>query len=210
MKHRYLEKKLNKNLFKLTFLIKKNNTIPQCVFEKHWIEYRRLDVFSKGKVRHVYNSIISDEKIKIKTDAIIEFSGIEEIWFNDRASANYYLKHIDSIILKEKEILGLLNISDSVGMVGKCHSVIETPCCNPNAVVKIIIMNVRRQGMNINHYRDYWINFHGNLVFRAPESQERHHRIEYCPIDHFFAYKQSKLSFDGIATIQFQSAEAQR
>lgn len=195
--------------FKLVLLIKQHAALSTAAFQQAWLTVRQAQPIALGLKQHVFNQILIDDKMHIKTDAQLDLAGIEELWFDDQAAADAYMQSLQQQLDTPSPLSAYINSEQIIAMGGYCHVIIQSPAGDPAARIKLLLLGMRREGMSQTEYRDYWINHHGKLVSAAPGAQQRHYRVEYCPIEQISDIRLGKPLFDGIATIQFHTAADQ-
>jgi hypothetical protein len=193
--------------FKLAVLLTRNPDLPAESFSPSWLRARGGEAATPGLIRHVYNSVPPNREMKIRTGAAYGFDGIEELWFTDRPAAEAYLAALPDRLSEANAPVALIDPTATVVVGGQCHVIVESPPRQPDASVKLLILNRRRAGMTSAEFGDYWINHHGRLVQAAPGAEDRHRRIEYCPLEPLGGSSFAGVAFDGIATIQFNSPD---
>ena len=191
------------SFFKLAFLLKSKSGTSSNEFAQAWIDLRKDEHARADIVRHVYNAIPPSGVMQIKTGLHYDISGVEEIWFTDRAAAERYLSEFQESIHANSGLTALVEPTDVRVAGGDCHTIVESAARDDDQPIKLLILNTPRRGMEVEAFRDHWINKHGTLVRAAPEADKRHRRIEYCPIDPLAATVFKNSAFDGVATIQF-------
>ncbi|WP_313800896.1 EthD domain-containing protein [Sphingobium sp.] len=188
--------------FKLALLLVRRADLSREAFATAWIKARKAEGNAPGLLRRVYNAIAADGDMPIHTASTFRVDGIEEMWFDSRASADACL----AVIARDMQSGATWELVDRrrvMAVGGNCHLLIETPPRQPDESVKLLLLAVRRAGMTVADFRDYWLHHHGQLAIAAPGAQEYHRRVEYCPIDALSASPFADTSFDGLATIQF-------
>jgi hypothetical protein len=192
-------------LFKLAFLLKSKNGQSSNDFAQAWIGIRKNEYLKSDIVRHVYNAVPPRGDMQIKTGLQYDISGVEEIWFADRSAADVYLRKFQDDIQSDSGLSSLVDPADVRVAGGDCNIIVESEAREDDQPIKLLILNKRQQGMQIEDFRDRWINKHGKLVRAAPNVDKAHLRIEYCPIDQLPVDVFENSAFDGLATIQFHN-----
>ena len=195
--------------FKLVLLIKQHAALATATFQQAWLSARQAQPIAIGLKHHVFNQILIDDKMHIKTDAQLDLAGIEELWFDSQAAADAYIQHLQQQLHADNALSACIAPEQLIAMGGHCHIIIQSTGRDPAERIKILLLGMRREGMSQTEYCDYWINHHGKLVSAAPSAQQRHYRVEYCPIEKISDIRHDQPLFDGIATIQFHSAADQ-
>jgi hypothetical protein len=194
--------------FKIVLLLKNNTSLSPDEFSRSWINARKTDNTTTGLLRQVYNEINLDDEMRIKTEGVFGFSGVEEMWFESREAAFIYISNFQEQLRKDDTFSELIDPAGTVMMGGECSLIISTPQQYPDRRVKIMIFGVRRAGMSDSEYRNYWIEHHGALVRAAPNSYNNQYRVEYCPIKNVETAGFSRTPYDGLASIEFHNPEA--
>jgi hypothetical protein len=193
-------------MIKIVMLLTRKAGLDDAGFTEAWLA-ASPDLVERpaGLIRHVHNRVAAPD-LPIENAPPAPFDAADELWFDDQASADAFFS---SRYWREAWLGARRQLLEKApqGIAGTARLVWERPGARPAKPIKLIVLPVRRSGMTVEAFIEYWTVTHASLALNGPRTRERLRRLEACPQDARLPEGLASAPFDGVGAIQFDTLE---
>lgn len=132
-----------------------------------------------GLARYAQNDLLPVDS-PLETARAQALDGIEEFWFEDRASAEAFLASVHDrpeTLPFESAILG----PASTLHAGPLHIMWQRPPEPQGDALKVIYQSVRKATLTPLEFQKHWLEVHSPLTLQGPTMRQHVQRVEFCP-----------------------------
>lgn len=187
-------------------LLNRNADLDGAKFTEAWLKApSEAGPRPAGLIRHVHNQVAAPD-LPIENAPPAPFDAVDELWFDDQASADAFFssQYYQEAWLGPR---GQLLAIPPQAIAGTPKLVWERPGARPSKPIKLIVLPVRKTGMNFDAFVEYWTVTHASLALNGPLTRERLRRLEACPQNARLPQGLARAPFDGVGAIQFDTLE---
>lgn len=196
---------MNKEPYKVALFLTRDPALPASEFTTRWLG-AGAPAIGEGLLAHTHNAPAMAET-PIENAPPAPFDGVDEYLFTSAAQAQVFLASPafrDGWLAPRLPYLA----GPLAALSGTAWTVWNREGPQASDSVKILTLPVRRTGMAMDEFADYWINRHFPLAISGPGTAERLRQAVTCPADGLALPQLQSAPFDGIGTIVFDSIEA--
>lgn len=191
--------------YKVALFLTRDPAVPAAMFTDRWLDPGGPPV-PAGLRGHFHNAPARAE-VPIENAPPAPFDGVDEYLFDSAAQAEAFF---GSDLFREEwlEPRASLLGPGIAALSGPAHRVWQRPGPPSPGAVKILTLPVRRPGMTMAEFADYWIGHHAGLALASPGVRERLQGLVSSPADEHRLAMFEAAPFDGIGNIFFASPQS--